>query len=175
MLGSLQWIIYFFRARTKQETVIAGLLGEAPPYLMEVVEVHGKGRGVIVKDSVRMGAYVCEYEADSVFPRKQRASREEEYARNEEGCYIIDVHTRDGWVCLDATRSFSAIGRLLNHAPRAVATLTPYKPLFVGGKWRVGFTASRQLHPGEELTWDYGCEPGGLEWLKRRKGCKESV
>lgn len=63
VLGSLQWIIYFFRARTKQEAVIAGLLGEAPPYLMEVVEVHGKGRGVIVKDSVRMGAYVCEYEA----------------------------------------------------------------------------------------------------------------
>ncbi|CAI8030353.1 hypothetical protein GBAR_LOCUS17214, partial [Geodia barretti] len=22
--------------------------------------------------------------------------------------------------------------------------------------------------PGTELTWDYGCCPGGLEWLKRR-------
>ena len=76
-------------------------------------------------------------------------------------------------MCLDATRSYSCVGRLLNHAPRNCATLIPYKPLQIAGAWRVGFTAVRDLSPGTELTWDYGCQPGGLEWLKRRSGKKE--
>ncbi|CAI8030360.1 hypothetical protein GBAR_LOCUS17216, partial [Geodia barretti] len=71
-------------------------------------------------------------------------------------------------MCLDATRSYNSVGRLLNHAPRTTATLTPYKPLSIRGVWRVGFTATKELMPGTELTWDYGCCPGGLEWLKRR-------
>ena len=126
-------------------------------------------------ERVPAGAYVCEYETDAIYPRKDRDLQEAEYTRNDEGCYLLDVLTRDGWVCLDATRCFSSMGRLLNHAPKTVATLTPHKPLFVGGKWKVGFVASRDLLPGEELTWDYGCKPGGQEWLLRRKKCKRSV
>ena len=140
--------------------------------------MEGKGRGVVVQESVPTGAFVCEYEAAVTYPRKDRPAHEEEYAKNGEGCYVLDVLTRDGWMCLDATRSFSSVGRLLNHAARPAATLTPYKPLLVGGKWRVGFVAARELMPGDELTWDYGCSPGGLEWLKRCPGqqkCKESV
>ena len=155
---------------TKEEVVIAGLLHETPNYLVEVVNVEGKGRGVVVKERVPMGAYVCEYEATTTYRRKERADHEAEYAKNDEGCYILDVLTKDGWMCLDATRSYNSVGRLLNHAPRTTATLTPYKPLSIRGVWRVGFTATKELMPGTELTWDYGCCPGGLEWLKWRPG-----
>ena len=60
----------------------------------------------------------------------------------------------------------------MNHAPKAVATLCP---LFIRGKWRVGFTAARDLHAGDELTWDYGCPPKGIEWLGQRPKHKHSA
>ena len=138
------------------------------PYELQLFEIEGKGRGVRVKEKVPKGAYVREYEGE-VYPRKERAAREREYAANGEGCYILDCQTREGWICVDATRSYSAIGRLLNHAPRFLPTLVPYKPLLVNGQWRVGFVASKDLMPGCELLWDYGCEPGGEEWLMRRR------
>ena len=150
--------------------VISGLLGETPPYLLEVVDMKNKGRGVVVQERVPKCSFVCEYEATSTYRRKHREEHEAEYAKNGEGCFILDVLTKDGWMCLDATRSYSCVGRLLNHAPRNSATLTPYKPLQIGGAWRVGFTAARDLSPGTELTWDYGCQPRGLEWLKRCSG-----
>ena len=148
------------RAKNKQETVIAGLLGQPPHFQLDVVVFEGKGRGVVEREGVPKGAYVCEYPATLTYPRKERAGYEEEYTRNGEGCYILDCLMRDGWVCLDGTRSYSGVGRYLNHVPRSVATLTPYKPLLINGKWRVGFTATRDLLEGDELTWDYGCDQG---------------
>ena len=164
----------FDRAKTRLEEVFSGLLRDTTPYELEVVEVAGKGRGVRVKEKVSAGAYVCEYEGE-IYPRKERPAREAEYAVNGEGCYILDAQTQDGWICVDATRCYSSIGRLLNHASKALATLTPYKPLLVGGKWRVGFVASRDIEAGEELTWDYGCPPGGVEWLMRRRTSNSSA
>ena len=79
---------------TKEEVVIAGLLHETPNYLVEVVNVEGKGRGVVVKERVPMGAYVCEYEATTTYRRKERANDEAEYAKNDEGCFILDVLTK---------------------------------------------------------------------------------
>lgn len=155
------------RSLTKQEIVIAGLLEKTTRPKFEIRTFPGKGRGLVILENVPRGAYVIEYRGD-VYPRKERASHEREYEANGEGCYILDIQTRDGWLCIDATRSLSSPGRLLNHATKAMATLTPYKPLFLNGKWRVGFTASRDLVAGEELTWDYGCLPGGLDWLKQR-------
>ena len=151
-----------------QETVLSGLLGLTASPSHRVVEVAGKGRGVLLCEAVKRGAYVVEYEA-VVYPRKEREEREREYAANEEGCMIIDVQTPHGWLCFDATRLYASPGRLMNHARAPDATVAPFKPLLVGGQWRLGFVATRDLAPGDELTWDYGCEPGGIEWLKRRR------
>ena len=49
------------------------------------------------------GLYVLEFEGE-VYPRKSRRAREREYASNEEGCYILDAQTREGWICIDSTR-----------------------------------------------------------------------
>ena len=56
----------------------------------------------------------------------------------------------------------------MNHSSKGEATVTPFKPLLVNSQWRLGFIATRDLQAGEELTWDYGCAPCGIEWLKKR-------
>ena len=146
---------------------MSGLLGISTPPNFRIEVIEGKGRGLILQEAVTKGAFVVEYEAD-VYPRREWPAREEEYIANGEGCYVMDVQTSQGWMCFDATRRFLSPGRLMNHARRCEATLTPFKPVLLGGKWRVGFLASRDLQPGEELTWDYGCSPGGIHWLNRR-------
>ena len=157
----------FCRAQTKLERVIAGLSGKISPPKLRIVESEEKGRGVFVDEDVKAGRYMLEYKAE-VYPPKQRAEREQEYMANEEGCYILDILTCDGWMCLDATRKYGTVGRLLNHAPKSLATLTTSKPMVIRGRWRVAFLAARDLSSGEELTWDYGCKPDGIEWLRRR-------
>lgn len=146
---------------------MSGILGLTRSPRYEITSVKGRGRGIFVCEEVKKGSYVLEYEAD-VYPRRQRAEREREYVANGEGCFIIDVQTSNGWMCFDATRHFLSPGRLMNHAQRGIATVCPFKPILVNGQWRLGFLATRDLNPGEELTWDYGCAPRGIEWLKKR-------
>jgi len=45
------------------------------------------------------------------------------------------------------------------HEPFPKPKSEPIQPLFVWGKWRVGFLAIRDVGVGEELTWDYGSPP----------------
>ena len=35
----------------------------------------------------------------------------------------------------------------------------------VRGKWRLGIVTIRDVEKGEELTYNYGCQPGGIDWL----------
>ena len=104
-----------------------------------------------------------------VYPRTERPRHEEEYAANDDGCMILEVQTSKGWMCLDATRLYAIPGSLLNDAQARAAILKPFRPLFVQGKLRVAFLATRNIKKGEELTWDYGCPPENQQWLMRRK------
>ena len=139
-----------------------------------MVDVANKGRGLVVEEPVTKGEYVVEYAGD-VYHQKQRKARELEYTENEEGCFILEVQTKEGWICIDPTRRPLCPGRLMNHSPSSHATLVPFRPLKINGKWRVGFVAARDLAPGDELTWDYGCSPGGIDWLKRRTAKTSAV
>lgn len=53
------------------------------------------------------------------------------------------------------------IGRYINHAAGGEAGIggqancRPHRPLFVRGKWRVGFISTRDIKAGEELLYDY--------------------
>ena len=120
---------------------------------------------------IQAGEYVCEYEASEVYPKSELAAKEDEYAINEEGCMVLEVHTKRGWICLDATRSHDTPGRLLNHAPARSATVRVFKPLLINGQWRVAFLANRNISPGE-ICWDYGIPPEGQAWLmwNKRRG-----
>jgi len=143
-----------------------GLL-KHPTVPHRIEETEDKGRGVFANAPIKKGKYVCEYKTTQVYKREQRARHEEEYATNMEACMILEAQTKDGWICLDATRRFGTVGRLMNHAAKKSATVKPFKPLKVNGKWRVAFIAARDIEEGEELTWDYGCPPEGQEWLMR--------
>ena len=145
-----------------------GLLGNTNAPNMEIKHIPGKGRGVFSNETLLQGRYVAEYKTTVVYEKAKRAEHEEIYAMNEEPCMVLEVQTRKGWMCLDATRKIGTVGRLFNHAPSGRATLQPHKPLFVRGKWRVGFLAARNILPGEELTWDYGCPPEGQPWLMKK-------
>ena len=81
---------------------------------------------------------------------------------------ILEVHTKAGWMCLDATRATDTPARLMNHESDKTATTRPFKALLVDDAWRVSFTLTRNLVPGEFITWDCGVSPEGQEWLMRK-------
>ena len=47
-------------------------------------------------------------------------------------------------LCLDATRRFKDIGRLINHSATEY-NLKPGRPTYLRGKWRVGMIAVRDI------------------------------
>ena len=157
-----------FRSLTPLEIALQGLTKHksAP---VTVGTIPGKGRGVFAAATITKGAYICEYKTKNVYPREARAEQEEQYVENEESCMILEVQTPRGWWCLDATRRWTTIGRLMNHAPAREATTKPFRALKVDKTWKVAFLATRDIRAGEELTWDYGCPPEGNRWLMRRR------
>lgn len=87
---------------TTTEVVLAGLeKGEELPF--EIVEVEGKGRGVICKEDVRRKQYLCEYKTARTYPPKLLAKYESEYNQNDEGSYILQCPSNPRLV-FDANR-----------------------------------------------------------------------
>jgi len=95
---------------------LEGLLGKSKLLNMEIKSIPEKGRGVFVNESVPAGSFVVEYKTARVYPRSERDQYEAMYTLNAEPCMVLDVQTPQGWQCLDATRKFGTLGRLLNHA-----------------------------------------------------------
>ena len=69
------------------------------------------------------------------------------------------------WCCLDATRAYGTLGRLINHSNRPNLRA---KAARVEGKLRVGFMAMKNIGAGEELFYDYGRQPHPPTWMRRR-------
>ena len=155
------------------EKVVSGLSTGKCKHKFEVVKYHEKGRGVISRQPIWKGEYVLEYKSKEVYKRSGMDDHIHQYDLTGEGSYIMEVQTKEGWYCLDATRRMGSLGRLLNHS--ANPNLKPFRPLWVRGKWRVGFLAIRDIAAGEELTWHYSCPPQGHQWLYRHPHMKAQV
>ena len=116
------------------------------------------GRGVVARERIQKGAYVCEYKTSSVFPAKS-VEEDARHAQNTSGMYIMEttfeVKRGSGRLCFDATDRLHHPGRFINHVAKG-ANVKPAKPQFIRGKWRVGFLAIRDIPEGEELAFDYG-------------------
>lgn len=97
--------------------------------------------------------------------RKEREKRDQEYALNGEGCFILDVqHPKSGsWYCLDATRTFDTFGRLINHS--RTPNLKALQAV-VNGILRVGFLATCEITPNSQLFFNYGTQPNAPAWFK---------
>ena len=65
---------------------------------LEVVEVEGKGRGVIPTRPFVEGEFVCEY-AGELIPEEEAVLREEEYLKDTSvGCYMFFFqHKSNKW------------------------------------------------------------------------------
>ena len=109
------------------------------------------GRGVVARERIHNGAYVCEYKTSSVSPAKSG----EVDAR---GMYIIETSFEEkrgsGRLCFDAMDRLHHPGRFIKRVAKG-ANIKPAKPQFIRGKWRVGFLAVRDILEGEELAYAY--------------------
>lgn len=163
----------------------------------DVKVIDEKGRAVFTKELIPKGSYVLEYEYNQFYPRcvvfvcvcvcvfvfvycvcvhlltmflfrSERQEHEEEYALNEEGCFIFEVqHPKTGrWYCLDATRTFGTLGRLVNHS--STPNLKAMQAL-CRGCLRVGFLAMVDIQPNVELSFHYGTQPHPPAFFRRRR------
>ena len=108
-------------------------------------------------------------------PMSEREARETEYSENEEGCFVIEAKISTGEVmCFDATRTINSFGRLINHGLPCEVNIKPHIPVKVGGKWKIGFYALRDIQNGEELLYDYGKQPNQPHWMDRRRNTDTS-
>ena len=90
---------------------------------------------------------MVEYRTSEVYPHRDKKKHIHEYELNGKGSYILEVQTKEGWWCLNATRALGTVGRLLNHS--TWPNLKPFHPLLVRGKWRVGL--KEQMNPRKSL------------------------
>lgn len=166
-----------FRPLREEEVVLEGLLGHTNAPCLEVVDFGPpKGRGVVAKQPIQKGQYVCEYRTYRVYPVEsdEAKSLAKEYDLNHEGSYILET----AWpvpgvghrLAFDATRRFKDIGRLVNHRASGY-NLKPCKPTYVRKKWRVGMVAVRHIPVNEELTYDYGTRTES--WMRVRRSGAE--
>ena len=156
------------RALSAIEMVTAGLQNNKSKDL-ELIETNERGEGVITNEDIEKGEFVVEYKYNEAYSQKQWKARQDEYAMNNEGCYVLEAQLPmdKGWICLDATRNTNSWGRYINHS--ATPNLKPHNPVMVRGKWRVGFVALRDIQKGEELFYDYGHQRNAPDWMKKRK------
>jgi hypothetical protein len=74
--------------------------------------VPGKGEGVVALAKIPKGQFITEYKYGVAYNSwKERKRAEEDYVRNGEGCYILEVFFQGKKLHLDATRRFSSYGR----------------------------------------------------------------
>ena len=95
-------MISLSRVLTVTEVVLAGLeKGEGLPF--EVVEVEGKGRGVVCRCDIPSNTYLCEYKTACTYHPWLLPKYEQEYSLNEEGSYTLTSPSAPRLV-FDATR-----------------------------------------------------------------------
>ncbi|KAM8854199.1 N-lysine methyltransferase KMT5A-A isoform 2-T2 [Synchiropus picturatus] len=120
---------------------------------MEMRYIEGKGRAVVTTRCFRKGEYVVEYHGD-LLDITDAKKREAEYALNPDtGCYMYYFHYLSRTYCVDATRETGRMGRLINHSKSGNCHTKLHD---IDGVPHLILVASRDIHQGEELLYDYG-------------------
>ncbi|RWS10834.1 N-lysine methyltransferase SETD8-like protein [Dinothrombium tinctorium] len=118
-----------------------------------VVDIKGKGKGVISATQIPKGHFVCEYAGDLI-KKSEAQEREKMYELEGKGCYMYYFTWGGIHWCVDATEPSSRIGRLINHSRKSPNCKTR---LFIHcNKPHLIFTALRDIQPKEEILYDYG-------------------
>lgn len=135
---------------------------------LKVVDIEGKGRGVVATKPFKRGDFVVEYAGDLIDPDTAK-NKEELYASNPDvGCYMYYFIYQNKKYCVDATAESGKLGRLLNHSSKCGNCMT--KVIGIGDRPYLILLAARDIKIGEELVYDYGDRSkSSLEahpWLK---------
>ena len=121
---------------------------------LEVRVIENKGRGVFSTRYFQKGDFVCEY-AGEMISYQQAKKREEMYGKDPSiGCYMYFFEHKSKSYCIDATAETSRLGRLLNHSKLGGNCHT--KLFEINSRPYLILVASRDIRPGEEMTYDYG-------------------
>jgi SET domain-containing protein len=121
---------------------------------LEIRHIENKGRGIFATKKFYRGDFVCEY-AGEMISYQAAKNREEAYAQDPSiGCYMYFFEYKSKGYCIDATAESDRLGRLLNHSKLGGNCHT--KLFEINSKPYLILVASRDIEPGEEMTYDYG-------------------
>ena len=135
---------------------------------LKVIEIPGKGRGVIAKRNITKGKYICEYIGDLMTGEIGRMMEEEHERNGDLSCTLyFNFHSEE--FAVDATSESLKMGRLINHSKKFPNSAPKVLELRHGDP-RVIFEAIRDIKKGEEILYDYNERRkqvrDSLEWLK---------
>lgn len=139
--------------KCEQKKLIDDLITDGIEEGMKIQQIEGKGRAVFATRRFHKGEYVVEYHGD-LLEITDAKKREAEYAQNPEtGCYMYYFQYLCKTYCVDATKETGRMGRLINHSKSGNCQTKLHD---IGGVPHLILVASRDIHEGEELLYDYG-------------------
>ena len=116
-----------------------------------VVDIPGKGRGVLAARPFFKNQILCQYIGERVTLEESRERLSN--LTEKQGCYILDFEGGRKSFSLDATKNDGRKGRLVNHSctPNCKAEIR-----IIDNVQRVVLFAKQTIVIGEEITYDYG-------------------
>ncbi|CAK9293209.1 unnamed protein product [Gordionus sp. m RMFG-2023] len=123
---------------------------------LKIVELPGKGRGVLAEKKFYRGDFIVEYAGDLI-DLKEAKLRDTRYKLDRNiGCYMYYFEVAGKHYCVDATPETDRKGRLLNHSCKTFNCKT--KAVWVRKLKlpKLILMATRDIEIGEELLYDYG-------------------
>lgn len=127
---------------------------------LQVVDIEGKGKGVVATRRFQTGEVVCDYHG-KVVTAKEGQSIHQSTSEEESGYMFFFTDHQGQPMCIDAHAAFcechpdtQTVGRFINHS-KSQANLKPR--LYAGeDKDVILFLASRDIDVNEELLFHYG-------------------
>ena len=120
---------------------------------LKVVDIEGKGRGVVSTKPFKRGDFVVEYAGELISLTEAQAKEDQYSYRPDIGCYMYYFKFKNRNYCVDATAESGKLGRLLNHSKSGNCKT---KVVGIGDQPYLILVAAREISIGEELLYDYG-------------------
>ncbi|CAJ1081294.1 hypothetical protein F2P79_020338 [Xyrichtys novacula] len=124
-----------------------------------------KGRGVFARTHFSKGDFVVEYRGQLI-TSDESARRRRTYHRS---CavFMFDFRWKEKTWCIDASQEDDSLGRLVNDDNRHPNC--KMKKIVAEGKPYLCLFALRDIHPGEEIVYNYG----DSDWPWRKQVCNK--
>ena len=121
---------------------------------VNVVNVEGKGVGLVANETIRNKEFIVEYAGDLV-DGKEGEERERVYQKqNNPNCCMYSFEFANKKYCIDATPVSRKLGRLVNHSK--MNPNCKVKIVDVRGVPHLVLFSIRDIEIGEEILYDYG-------------------